>query len=245
MSTNPRPQDLCANQLIFTGSSDHIQAFVQREPALVEIETFDLCKLVNPASTTHIAVYGLTSGAPERLHSLVEQANAEADLTAEVNCVVGRNPTPVRGDSVCWEGGAISATAYDGLPQDFANQWAFQAIGLNDPRVDGLRGEGVRVGIFDNFAFEGLPAFGFELAFKPVGVADHVKPIIVKSGHPLENLREDEPEQMGDVPNHGIFTAGLVRGVAPESEIWLYPRSQSAGTGQCPHPHRRPLPVCR
>jgi len=126
---------------------------------------------------------------------------------------VGGSPFEVGGSSGGWGGEA--------QPAIFWQQWAFRQIDL---QADGsgrgkLTGDGVTVAVFDTSPFQPgvrpprLPEpINLKLAFPPM--ANELAPAPVPSASGVMT----NPITVAD---HGLFAAGLVYAVAPQSEIHL------------------------
>lgn len=98
----------------------------------------------------------------------------------------------------------------------FWRQWAFQdanGIGLmkDATRATSRTGRGIRVGIFDTSPFTSTRKFTLQGWMEPPGLS-------VYASNPVR-----VPASSGgtDISDHGLFAAGLVYAVAPESEIHL------------------------
>jgi subtilisin family serine protease len=106
-------------------------------------------------------------------------------------------------------------------PADFMRQWAFRVIELTASRYNG---EGVRVGIFDSSPFSGLTpdvAVHKVLAI-PDMPADSSGGFGLDVLHPTPSAAPAPSKKTAsDVRNHGLFVAGLVHALAPESQVRL------------------------
>jgi subtilisin family serine protease len=106
---------------------------------------------------------------------------------------------------------------------DYHHQWAFQHIGLfqGGVGVQGYTGEQVQVGVFDTCPFRNPGPV-------PQGQVD--LPLDLTVFHPpLFDLLPVPPPvrplgapDFPDLSGHGLAVSGLVYGVAPKSEIYLY-----------------------
>jgi len=130
---------------------------------------------------------------------------------------------------------------------EFLSQWALReadGIGLydeNGTRVsEEYRGAGIRVGIFDTSPFgnevgeEGEQAldFGELLGAEYAASIGGQSSLIVRHFPliPADNCPGGELEGQ-DISNHGLFVAGLVHAVAPDSEIYLIRVLEDDGCG--------------
>ncbi len=132
----------------------------------------------------------------------------------------------------------------------FWNQWAFQHIGIAPSPTDTLRdtgiaptGAGVRVGVFDTSPFtestriEVEPTDGIPRAEAPVPWSPQAEPTTTVTvtfsiyySYTLPSPPTDT-SKLQDISDHGLYVAGLIRAVAPESEIEIYQVLNKYGCG--------------
>ena len=120
----------------------------------------------------------------------------------------------------------------------FMRQWAFSAaagIGLTDPnsaaRAKGVnQGQGVRVGVFDTSP--ALAAVTTIVWTGPTHMPLHVyTPTIPIS---LTSFAQSQPVPKlisNGISDHGLFVAGLIHGVVPLSDLYLYKVLDDYGRG--------------
>lgn len=139
---------------------------------------------------------------------------------AEPNYLIGR-PPPIllSGDPDCVEAGAV-AGGPGTATTDFLDQWALGVDGINMFAGTGSRrkrrskrtGQGIRVGIFDTSPFDAPGGWTIHWIEPPLELCVH---------HPGEVVPLESLSKAPDFSDHGLFVAGLVHVVAPESEIHL------------------------
>jgi subtilisin family serine protease len=136
-------------------------------------------------------------------------------------CAVEQDPFEVGGSPFEVGGSSTGGQGAEANPAVFWKQWAFRQIGL---QADGsgrgrLTGDGVRVAVFDTSPF----AAGLDPAQLP-------EPIDLTLAFPEmanELTPAPTPSASGTMTNpitvadHGLFSAGLVYAVAPQSQIHL------------------------
>lgn len=128
---------------------------------------------------------------------------------------------------------SITSSPAPGSPttaERFWPQWAFgpQGISLFTDQASAtcnvdLQGAGIRVGVFDTSPFDGSGNFSVNTA----GWLTPTLTLAVSHPFPLPNLSPAAP--YGD--SHGLFVAGLIHGVAPQSEIHLVRVLNQQGQG--------------
>ncbi|MGD8625904.1 MAG: S8/S53 family peptidase [Anaerolineae bacterium] len=146
---------------------------------------------------------------------------------------VGGSPWSIGGSP--WSiGGSPAGSALLAKGQaDFRDQWAFDEEGINLRAATrgSLSGQGVLVGIFDTSPFP--PTFSHV-------VIDHLSPLDVGEDrpsfeldlyHPIAGGLHGNPCEVADARDHGLYAAGLVHAVAPDSEIRLIRVLDDAGQG--------------
>ena len=135
---------------------------------------------------------------------------------------IGGSPWDIGGSPWDIGGSSTNGEQAAALPEQFAQQWAFQTIELNG-RND-LTGRGVRVGVFDTspFSDDQLP----QLRNEQIAVAElrPTQQLNLQLRHPdsptaLQSAIPDSKKL--DVRDHGLFVAGLINAVAPEADIRL------------------------
>jgi hypothetical protein len=131
----------------------------------------------------------------------------------------------------------------------FWNQWAFQQIGAGpyltytlESTMPAATGAGVRVGVFDTSPFA-----------EPLGLAEAGAGEFVQSSSQPDWVTQDgeestlelttyfselpvltpaDPARAPDLGSHGLFVAGLIHAIAPESDIQLYRVLDEHGCGR-------------
>jgi subtilisin family serine protease len=107
----------------------------------------------------------------------------------------------------------------------FWEQWAFEHIGVGPFFTEELagtsidpKGTGVRVGVFDSVPFEEPSDGRRETKEVVTSVSPQLNLDVLFPDMPTLLPAAPEPKNVGD---HGLFVAGLIHAVAPESEIHL------------------------
>jgi len=166
----------------------------------------------------------------------INEAGSDRHVFADPNYLTG----PLAGASACGnpshaDGGspfeAISpllATA-----GQFWRQWAFEHVGAGPSLQDALQGApinptgaGVRVGVFDTSPFTPVSAMATEDSEGGIHFPEtiaQVTPILKLSvSHPkMPDLEATYPATATNVNDHGLFVAGLIHAIAPQSDIRL------------------------
>jgi hypothetical protein len=171
----------------------------------------------------------------------INRVGSDAHVFADPNYLTG----VLTGESACGlpnTGGGSPFESVSSTPATaewFWRQWAFEHVGVGPSLKDALQGTsinptgaGVRVGVFDTSPFD-EPA---ELA-QPEGeeiVKETLEPVTwwetqevtttlyLKVSYPeMRVLTATVPAEATDVRDHGLFVAGLIHAVAPDSEIRL------------------------
>jgi subtilisin family serine protease len=173
-----------------------------------------------------------------RLYKITSQNTVEfviSELSPQINAhnifadpnyrtgIMGRgvcgSPFHVTGSPFHVTGSPGGGAAAPALPVNFWNQWAFETIQAGAYNPTTLDGGRTVVGIFDTSPFSttvGSPTL-MGISAVPNSFNLTVKqPFVV----PTISTHLSTPSSF-DVKEHGLFVAGLVHGVAPESEIHL------------------------
>lgn len=137
----------------------------------------------------------------------------------------GASPFEVEG-SPHSPGASPSGSSSQAAPELFWKQWAFEHIGAGLSLADALQatsvnptGDGVRVGVFDTSPFT-RPVTGGSSALVTIGWAD--PPFEMQVSHPaMPTLLPSGSTAATNINDHGLFVAGLVHAIAPESDIQL------------------------
>jgi hypothetical protein len=140
------------------------------------------------------------------------------------------------------------------LPADVAaglfwNQWAFQQIGAGpfftytlESTLSTAEGAAVRVGVFDTSPFPEPPEFKgaaegefIQSSNQPdwwteSGEAARLE--LATFFSKLPELTPTDPADAPDLRSHGLFVAGLIHAIAPESDIHLYRVLDKHGCGR-------------
>ncbi|MFQ5856034.1 MAG: S8 family serine peptidase [Anaerolineae bacterium] len=152
---------------------------------------------------------------------------------ADPNYVTGGPPVEISGDDPwCWEAdpfGGRSEPVDGSLSQQ---QWAFGAAGIglysgDTSTAPGIRpfsptGKRVRVGVFDTSPFS--------VPDDAVSTESHAG-LTLRVAHPKPKAVLTPPPGAPDVRDHGLFVAGQIHEVAPDSEIYLYRVLRNHGKG--------------
>lgn len=167
--------------------------------------------------------------------SLIQEIQSD-DVTAEPNRVIGQ-PWEVEGSPWEVEGSPWEVEGSSGSPQEVLfeaeasaapEQWAFGKHGIELPTAqvnDRPTGEGILIGVFDTLPFVTDPDNPAHYDIEWV-TADWApgSPMLTLSALSLE----DDPDGLASggglgsgMINHGLFVAGLVHSVAPDSTIQL------------------------
>jgi hypothetical protein len=125
---------------------------------------------------------------------------------------------------------------------DFQTQWALGPDGIelfdaNEVRTTDYKGNDVRVAVFDTSPFDDVPVNGTRV----ITIPEVTPPLTLTVRHhelvPAENCPGPDRRTPGldrgrqDISNHGLFVAGLVHVVAPDSEIHLIRVLENDGCG--------------
>jgi subtilisin family serine protease len=167
---------------------------------------------VDKYSELVIDLYQITDGAPvPNMVAAINNQFNDRSIYADPNYLTGQPDIPVRGSSWLVFGSPFVGEKASASATEFAQQWAFTQRGielielLDNNKVNRkteLTGKGVLVGVFDTV---------------PPGLGE------VHAGR--------TPLGPKDISDHGLFVAGLVYGVAPESDIHLYQVLDEYGRG--------------
>lgn len=105
------------------------------------------------------------------------------------------------------------------ISQEFMHQWAFVGSpGINLPSSFARSGKNVRVGVFDTSPYRNTHPFSQSIS------------IALPSSLELTSI--DALETGSIMSNHGLFVAGLIHAIAPDSEIQLIRVLDDNGCGQ-------------
>jgi hypothetical protein len=229
------------DQVIVTGREDDIDRVLEKwESELALIKQVDMnwreCwSRLTPGQIGMrfpvIRVYQITSAADLSVgdvEELIRKINGRAQtlgtsVFADLNYLIGRPLPDVEGDPDCVEGGPAgggSASAGQGL---FWDQWAFDDSGIglltgtgqNKERAVDATGQDIRVGVFDASPFESQG--GWTIPW--VTSAGQALNLCVSHPGPVTELGPSTG--LTKFSDHGLFVAGLVHAVAPESRIHL------------------------
>jgi hypothetical protein len=138
-------------------------------------------------------------------------------------CAVKQDPFEVGGSPFEVGGSSAGGLGADADPTIFWKQWAFDQIGLGPDGSGrgGWTGEGVTVAVFDTSPYspgdramirDANVDLNLALVFPPL--ANALEPVAVPTAAGSTTL----PVKVAD---HGLFAAGLVHAVAPQSQIHL------------------------
>jgi hypothetical protein len=192
-------------------------------------------------------LYSIESGEPvTQVVEAINDAGIVDHVFADPNYLTG-----LLGQSPCGSPHSIGGSPFEivgfphsiggspiGLPEQaaaelFWDQWAFESIGVG-PSFGGMldgapanpTGAGVRVGIFDASPFTPTLATATEDNAGAIHFAEpiaYVTPTLELSviHPPMDPLTPTNTAVLTDVRDHGLFVAGLIHAVAPESKIHL------------------------
>jgi subtilisin family serine protease len=175
------------------------------------------------------------------INKLVEKSTLEPGVFAEPNYHI--SPADWIGGGSCWtqnggwtegvDGGGVSEAPDTAFP----DQWAFNTnhIGLFDggERLIEEKGEGVRIAIFDTSPFDDVEGWETHVLSYPDTMTLTVfhPPLIPAPNCPGYDRHTGESLEDQDISDHGLFVAGLVHAVAPESDIYLIRVLENDGCG--------------
>ena len=144
----------------------------------------------------------------------------------------------------------------DGIPlpveeaaEFFWNQWAFQQIGAGpfftstlESTLSTTAGAAVRIGVFDTSPFTEPPELmtaaedewvqSSNQADWRTQIAEETSLELTTFFSSLPELTPTDPEDAPDLSDHGLFVAGLIHAIAPESDIHLYRVLDEHGCGR-------------
>jgi hypothetical protein len=232
---------LIPNQLIFIGDEDYFDSVVgQFESAGISLEGLDQIDFVNTddyISPLSSSLFRLENGIDLNddqirtdIQSVINQIYAETisdglPVFIDFNYIIGR---PVTADPDGDSGGANPDP--DGGPGSpatinfYYDQWAFDQINLHGGNANQYGDSVVDVAIFDTSPYrasnEELSLFGISpnMAYN-IHWAEPDLELCISDPLSIENLPYDD--RFVDISDHGLFVAGLVHGVAPQSNIEL------------------------
>ncbi len=184
---------------------------------------------------------GESLGLPEllrRLTALSEELRVFADpnyMTGHLAKSPCSNPFGLEGSPFGLEGSpfGLEGSPDGGLgtpasPDAFWPQWAFETIGVSALRAGDVEAsaEGVLVGVFDTSPYEAPGNHRFTGIDPPLTLqVEHPFPL------PPLKLSADLNGPTPDIRDHGVFVAGLVHGVAWDSQKQLYRVLSADGCG--------------
>ncbi len=203
-------------------------------------------------------LYSIESGEPvTQVVEAINNAGIDDHVYADPNYLTG-----LLGQNPCGSPHSIGGSPFEvvgfphsiggspiGLPEQaaaelFWDQWAFESIGVG-PSFEGMldgapanpAGAGVRVGVFDASPFTPTQAAATEDDAGALHFAEsitHVTPMLELSviHPPLDPLTPTNTAVITDVRDHGLFVAGLIHAVAPESKIHLIRVLDEYGCGE-------------
>ncbi len=238
------------NQFVVTGPAGQIPGLLERVGALTQVqlqqvgEAVDLSYLGQvelPPETTlrflrsprsraalESRLYQVSGETPvQRVICEINEAGKVLDVAADPNYITGPVPFSIGGSPFSIGGSPAGGPSAPADPALFSQQWAFQMLEVGDFRDPALAqtGAGVLVAIFDTSPFEDIPDGNWNAVRSYQGV-----PFRVSHPNPAP---PDTPGTQGyaDVRDHGLFAAGLVHAVAPESELHLIRVLNEKGRG--------------
>jgi hypothetical protein len=153
--------------------------------------------------------------------------------------------SPWTGMGSPWADGMVQFAATVNQAQDaFQNQWAFRQIGLapNREGLEGHEGQGILVGIFDNYPEPRSGSHRIDWVSPPLTVAvSGYQDWIAEQGHKaiqdLDVVPQSWTEALTLLPDatpiddHGLVVASLIHAVAPQSTIHIYRVLDENGLG--------------
>jgi subtilisin family serine protease len=185
---------------------------------LTYLDTFPL----NPPARFHLAervllvmdLYRITDRTPvvQAVALINQQAVALGfEVFADPNYLTGRPPILTTGDPWTIEGSPAGGSA-QAAQELFRTQWTFRENGIRlfarEERAIAYTGQRVRVGVFDTSPFDEPGEKRFE-------------EVTLRVSHPKPAVDLRPPPEAQDVRDHGVYVAGLVHAVAPNSDIHL------------------------
>ncbi|HEY4688948.1 MAG TPA: S8/S53 family peptidase [Anaerolineae bacterium] len=266
-------------QVIVIGAAQAITAVIAELPEVVEPEPLADCDLdylgqlpdvsqqvpadlfqPDDLTTLNVRLYKIQSTATVteavaaiNNASLAQNRRVYADpnyLTISMaNADACGNPNSVGGSPNSVGGSAGGATGTPASAETFANQWAFEHIGLGSPlqayftatKVT-YQGGGVRVGVFDTSPFTLTQAEISASGATPEVEGNAIQRMVdwLPQTYPALNLSvysstlpdiQRPAGVLADVNDHGLFVSGLIHAVAPSSDIHLFPVLDRYGCG--------------
>jgi subtilisin family serine protease len=235
------PSYYTSDQIIVTGSAAQVDALILALPGssfrLVRVERSDLSYLGALGRTVPLPFAGGRSTLVMDLYRIldatdpavmVSQVNDLATVggysaRADANYAVGRPPLLATGDP--WSVGADPAAGSSAAAgAEFWKQYALGQRGIElmtgSPtplRMIPFEGARVRVGVFDTSPF----SLGVGVT-RTLEEIDWISPTLALDlRHPPASYTWPAPAIPADVSDHGLFVAGLVHAVAPQSSITL------------------------
>jgi len=109
--------------------------------------------------------------------------------------------------------------------EKFTDQWAFRSQGINFDSLNGFTGHEVQVGVMDTSPYR--TSFPF---IRRIGIA-LPSPLWIKTRNALD-IPPKDPSSRPITRNHGLFVAGLIHRIAPQSSIELIRVLDDDGCGQ-------------
>ena len=211
---------------------------------------------VAPGTTVTEAVSALNqTGASQRVYADPNYLTAgmlDAEACGNPNST-GGSPNSTGGSPNSTGGSSGGPPGLPASAETYANQWAFEHIGLGPTfqtsyeaaRVD-YQGSRIRVGVFDTSPFaptgaqaDARAAGGAITATEPITWVTPVFTLTVNLlPHQVQAVSTLNSSSdislvhvLTDVSDHGLFVAGMVHAVAPKSDIHLYPVLDKYGCG--------------
>lgn len=187
-------------------------------------------------------LYQIEDGRPVwEVIEAINEAGSARHVFADPNYLTGL----LTGESPCGSPNADGGSPFEGVSSSpataewFWRQWAFEHVSAGSSLKDAFQGTsinptgaGVRVGVFDTSPFDEpvpLARLGEEEIVIETSESvpwrtqtQELTTLNLKVSYPERRiLRATDPMTATDVRDHGLFVAGLIHAVAPDSEIRL------------------------
>jgi subtilisin family serine protease len=186
------------------------------------------------SSRLTMRLYQISDGRPVwEVVEAINQAGRDLHVFADPNYLTGL----LTGESPCGLPNSDAGSPFESVSSSpataelFWRQWAFEHVGVGSPLQDTLQGTsinptgaGVRVGVFDTSPFTPTAAASVgDAGGVHTETIQVVTPTLeLKVSYPeMRSLTAADPETATDVRDHGLFVAGLIHAVAPDSDVRL------------------------
>jgi hypothetical protein len=246
---DPEAQFLLMDQIIVTGPPPEVSEVIsgfsltltsQCDLSYQNAHNLDLESFPFPSealSDLTMRLYQIEPGqSVVNVAKTINEAGSGHHVFADPNYLTG----PFAGASACgnptYEDGGSPLAGISPLPAtagQFWGQWAFEHVGAGPSLQDALQGAlinptgaGVRVGVFDTSPFTPVSAMAIEDSEGGIHFSETIAQVTpnlkLSVSHPkMRDLQATDPAAATNVNDHGLFVAGLIHAIAPESDIQL------------------------